>query len=196
MEIILELNRRFGRGYQIHLIHGPTDKTYDAEPLTLYEAGAYVGTLLEEMNQAFGTDYKPYQVLHTTAEGLEVNAKSDLASARMLYDIKNERYEYSTPATADFKKAVIDGEEQYLLSGRGTVLTTYFCWQDDGNQKAKEAMLRYCQYIAAHGFKGGATRAFDELERRDKDHAVDWIRQTYARHVHDDAALIRFVLNC
>lgn len=195
MEILLDLNRRLGTGYQIRIMHGVLDKTFDEEPLTLYEAGAYAGTLLEEVNEAFGTKYKPYQVVHTTLEGLEANAKRDLASARMLQDIKSEKYAYCTPAKEDFRKTIINGKEDYLLSGRGVVLTTYFCWTDDKNEKARSALLRYCQYIATRGFKGGATKAMQALGGLDKDRAVDWIRQTYARYVDDDATLIAFLMN-
>lgn len=194
MEIFLELNQRLGTGYQIRMMHGPMDKVYDREPLTLYEAGSYAGTLLEKANKELHTHYEPHRVLRVTNEGLEANAGRDLASAKVLRDIENEQFQYSTPGGQDFKKSVIDGEEQYLMSGRGTVMVIYFCWLDDKNQLARAALKRYCEYIAAHGFKGGAMRALSELDELDKDRAVEWIRRTYARYVHDDAALIGYIM--
>ena len=89
---------------------------------------------------------------------------------------------------------MVDGEEEFLLSGRGIVLVSYFSWLDDKNQKAREVMRRYCRYISAHGYKGGSAKALAELDGLSKDDGMAWIRRTYARHVHDDAALIQFVM--
>lgn len=195
MEIYLELNQRHGRGFQLRLVHGPMNKVFDEEPWTMYEAGACAGTLLDMMNKELGTDYKPHQVLRVTGEAVEVNSKAgDFGAARMLQDAKSGRYELSTPAGQDIKKGVVDGEEQVLLSGRGTVLLCYFMWRDDKTPKARETLRRYCEYIAVHGFRGGATKALAELDGLDKDRAMEWIRRTYARHVRDDAAMIHYVL--
>lgn len=194
MEIYLELNRRFGRGFQVRITHGPMDKTYDHGPLDMYTAGAYAGTLLEMVNKEMGADYKPHQVLRVTNEALEVNAKTDFAAARMLQDQKHGKYALSTPGGRDFKRQVIDGEEQYLLSGRGVVLFCCSTWRDEGNQRARDALRRYCEYICAHGCKGGASKALAELDALDQDGAAEWIRRTYACHVHDDGALIAYVM--
>lgn len=194
MEILLELNQKFGSGFQIRFINGPVNMVYDKEPLTIYEAGAGAAELVEQTNKATGTNYKPWEVLRVTNDALEANASKDFGSAKMLRDVQTGQYKYSTPAATDFQETVIDGEEQVLLTGRGTVLTTYACWKDDGNARAREALMRYCQYIASHGRGGGATRAFEELDALETDRAVEWIRQTYARHVHDDAGLIQYVL--
>ncbi|NCE63599.1 hypothetical protein D1159_03155 [Pseudoflavonifractor sp. 524-17] len=195
MEIYMELNRRHGRGFQLRVVYGPMNKVYDKEPWTMYEAGAAAGTLLEILNKELGASYQTHQVLRVTQEALEVNSKAgDFAAVRMMHDINSGEYELSTPDTTDCTKVVIDGKEEIAFTGRGTVLITYFTWLDDKNQKAREALQRYCEYIAAHGFKGGATKALAELDSLNKDHAVEWIRKTYARHVHDDEALIQFVM--
>lgn len=194
MEIYLELNQKFGHGFQVHIVHGPLNKTYDEEALDMYTAGAYAGTLLEAVNKEMGTSYEPHQAIRVTKEALEDNAKTDFAAARTLQDIRSEKYELSTPGEWDCKTAVIDGKKEMVFSGRGTVLITYFSWRDDKMPKAREALERYCQYIAAHGYKGGASKALAELDRLGTDAAVEWIRKTYARHVHDDEALIAYVM--
>lgn len=195
MEIYMELNQRFGRGFQLRVLHGPMDKVYDTEPWTMSEAGAHAGLLLEMINKELGTKYQPHQVLRVTNEAMEVNAKyGDFSSARMLQDIQSKKFELSTPFTQDFRKDVIDGEEQILLTGRGVVIFSCFTWKKENNQKAKEAMRRYCEYIAVHGFKGGAKKALAEVERLEDAAAVEWIRKTYARHVHDDKGLIQYVM--
>lgn len=195
MEIYLELNRRYGRGFQLRVVHGPMSKVYDKKPWTMYEVGAAAGMLLEILNKELGTSYQIHQVLQVTQEALEINSKDgDFAAWRMLHDINSGKYELSTPAATDCRKVVIDGKEEIAFTGRGTVLVTYFCWVDDQLPKAREALRRYCEYIAVHGFKGGAAKALAELEALDKDHAVEWIKRTYARYVHDDGALIQFVM--
>lgn len=195
MEIYLELNRRFGTGYQIRIVHGPMNKVYDKEPLTMYEAGACTETLLAELNKTLGTNYKAHQVIRATNEALEANARYDLASAKFLQDIKSQKYELSTPDKADYMKKVIDGEEEVCFTGRGVVKMAYFLWTDEKNPRARESLKRYCQYISAHGYKGGAKKALAALDQEDKDGAMEWIHKTYARHVHDDAGLIQFLLH-
>lgn len=194
MEIRLELNQRHGRGFQVRLVHGPVNKVYDQEPMNLYQAGAYADKLLEELNQELGTDYKPQQVFRVPGDALEANAGTDFTAARMLQDIKSGAFELSVPAGPDVTEMVLDGKKELMLSGRGVVLFYYSAWKDDGNEKALVGLRRYCEYIAAHGYRDGATKALAELKGLDKDDAAEWIRRTYARHVHDDKALMQYVI--
>lgn len=62
------------------------------------------------------------------------------------------------------------------------------------NGQAREGLRRYCEYICAHGRKGGATKALLDLDGLEHEEAVAWIKRTYVRHVQDDAALVRYVL--
>ena len=87
-----------------------------------------------------------------------------------------------------------DGKKELMLSGRGVVLFYYSAWKEDGNGKALDGLRRYCEYIAAHGYRGGATKALSELKRMGKDDAAEWIRRTYARHVQDDKSLMQYVI--
>lgn len=61
-------------------------------------------------------------------------------------------------------------------------------------KEAREALRRYCEYICAHGFRGGAAKALLELEGLEREEGTAWIKRTYARHVQDDAALVQYVL--
>ena len=54
MEIYMELNQRYGQGFQLRVVHGPMNKVYGAEPWTMYEAGVCAGTLLEMLNKDLG----------------------------------------------------------------------------------------------------------------------------------------------
>lgn len=159
MEIRMELNQRYGRGFQLRLVHGPMNKVYDKEPMNLYQAGACAAKLLEELNQELGTDYKPQQVFRVPGDALEANAGADFAAARMLQDIKSGTFDLSVPAGPDVKEMMLDGKKELMLSGRGVVLFYYSAWKEDGNEKALDGLRRYCEYIAAHGYRGGATKA-------------------------------------
>lgn len=194
MEIRLELNERAGRGFQVHLIHGPVDKLFDGDPLPLHEAVICALELLDAVNEAQGTDYTPNQVVRVPADALKGNAKTDFSAACLLQDIGTQRYELSTPAGQDVAEMVVDGERQPVISGRGVVLMAWAAWQEDCMPKAKDALRRYCEYISAHGHQGGASKAMAALIEMDMDHGDQWIKQTYARHVRDAVALMRYVL--
>lgn len=194
MEIRFEINQRHGRGFQLRLAHGPVNKIYDQEPMNLYQAGACASKLLDELNQELGTDFKPQQIFRVPGEALEANAGTDFAAARMLQDIKSGTFDLSVPAGPDVKEMLVGGKKELMLSGRGVVLFYYSAWKEGGNEKALEGLRRYCEYISAHGFRGGTTKALAELKSMGKDDAAAWIRRTYARHVHDDEALMQYVI--
>lgn len=195
MEIRMELNQRHGHGFQIRLVHGPVNKVYDDEALNMYEAGAYAQMLLELANEELGTAYELHQVVRVPQDALEANAKTDLAAARMLQDIRSKSFNLSFPADPEMKTMEINGKEEMMLSARGVVLFFYAAWKEDGNEKAHYGLRRYCEYIAAHGFKGGASKALEELESLEKkDEAVEWIRRTYARHVGDNNSLMEYLV--
>lgn len=194
MEIHLELNQRFGQGFQLRLLHGPMNKLYDNEPLTMYEAQAYAGALLDEMNRELGTGYKADQVVRVPKGALYGNAKTDFAAARVLQDIQTQKYTLSVPAGPDVLERVVDGENQPVFSGRGVILMAWIAWKEDGMPQARDAMRRYCEYISAHGYRGGASKAVVELETMETDRGARWVKQTYARHVQDSVSLLRYVL--
>ena len=156
MVIRIETNQRYGQRFQIHIIDGPLNKIFDEYPLDLHSAVSYARELLNTINRERGTSYEIGEVLQTSISDLEANAKEDFVAARFLDDVKSEKYEPSTPGGADIKKSVIDGKEEYVLSGRGVVLFCLSSWKKDKNEKAKGVLRRYCEYICAHGRKGGA----------------------------------------
>lgn len=195
MEIRFELNQRHGRGFQLRLTHGPLDKLYDEEPLNLYQAGASAATLLEAVNKEMGTDYKPEQVWRVANDALEPNAKlGDFGAARMLQDIKSGQYELSIPAQVDVTMMDVDGQEEAMLSARGVALFCYLTWMDEHNEKARATVRRFCEYIAAHGYKGGAAKALAELDALGKDDGAMWLKRAYARYVQDGNSCITYMM--
>lgn len=195
MQIRFELNQRHGRGFQLRVINGPLDKLYDEEPLNMYEAGAYAAALLEAINKEMGTDYKPEQVCRVANDALEPNAKlGDFGAARMLQDIKSGQYDLSVPDQPDVTTMEIDGQEEAMLSGRGVVLFCYLTWLDEHNEGARGVLRRFCEYIAAHGYKGGAAKSLAELDALGKDDGVMWIKRAYARYAKDNNSCIQYVM--
>lgn len=194
MEIRMELNERHGHGFQIRLVRGPVNKVYDNEPLNLYEAGAYANTLLEMVNKELGTAYTLNQVVKVPEDALTANASTDFGAARMLQDIRSKTFALSTPAQQDMKMMEVDGQEEAMLSARGVVLFYLSAWKLDGNEKAHDGLRGYCEYIAAHGCKGGASKLLEELDGLDKGEDAAWIRRTFAQYVQDQTALMQYVL--
>lgn len=194
MKIRIEANETCGRGFQLHLMAGPVDALFDKDPLDLHSAIICANALLEALNREQGTQFRLEEVLLIAGDGLEQRVREDINAARMLEDIQSKQFAFSTPAQEDFRETEINGEKGYVLSGRGAVLTLYFCWKDEKSQKAREGLRRYCEYICAHGRGGGAEKALLELDGLEQAEAVDWIKQTHARHIQDDASMMQYVL--
>lgn len=191
MLIRIEANQRHGRGFQIHLMDGPLDKLYDESPLDFSTAVSYAGMLLDMINQQQGTNYEIGKVLQVSTGDLETGARQDIGAARVLHDAMSEGYRLSTLPGPDVRK---DENGEYLISARGVVLLCLSSWKTDKNEKAWSCLRRYCEYISAHGRKGGATKALLELDGLSREDGVRWIKKTYARHVRDDISLVNYVM--
>lgn len=194
MQVTLEKNLRHGRGFQIHYTDGPLDKTFDDDPLDFYSAVSLAGELVRAANTERGTNYNPGKVIRADKGALASNAKSDFGAARILQDIQSGAFDLSTPGGVDVGKAVIDGREEVVLSGRGVVRLLLSAWKTDKNERAREGLRRYCEYICLHGCRGGAAKALAKLDGLSREDAITWIKKTYARFVRDDADLVRYVL--
>ncbi len=55
----LEPNEKHGQGFQIHIVSGPMDWTYDKGPLTSGEAAACVRELVQDFNKEFALSTSP-----------------------------------------------------------------------------------------------------------------------------------------
>lgn len=94
----------------------------------------------------------------------------------------------------DYRTAIVDGKEELVLSGRGVILFAYSAWMDDRMTRARDVLVRYCQYLAMHRYNGGATKALAELDALDKNDGAEWIRKTYARYISSDTSVIGYVM--
>ena len=94
----------------------------------------------------------------------------------------------------DIQEMMLNGKQEMMLSARGVLLFCLSAWKLDGNEKAHDALRRYCQYISAHGYRGGASKALMELDSLGKGEDAAWIKHTFARFVTDQSVLMEQVL--
>lgn len=170
MDIQIEPNQRFGYGFQIRAIEGPASEVYDDEPLTMAEA-------LQTLDDAMGREPSRVTVRHIGDQGTPSGPEVIVFQP-----------------TPDVQEAVVDGEKQPVVSARGVILLAWAGWKKNRQEQSRDAMRRYCEYISAHGYRGGASKAMAELEAMSFNHGAKWIRRTFAKHVRDGVALIRYVL--
>lgn len=188
MIVKLELNQKYGKGYQVRMTCGLVDKAYDKEPLNLYEAAQYATTAIEIYNKQFKTEYKPEEVIRITGEALQENKGYDLGSAQMIKDIESHTFDLVRPEpTADIR---YDENGEMYFSARGLLLFTYITWKEEKKEPAKKFLMKYCQLLASHKYGKGATQIFNEMDKLNKDSGCEWIRQTYAKYVHDDMEIM------
>ena len=95
----------------------------------------------------------------------------------------------------DMKEMMLDGKPETMLSAQGVVLFHLSAWKVDGNEKVHNGLHRYCEYIALHGYRGGASAALAELDGMEREKAIAWVKRTFARYVQDQAALIHYMMD-
>lgn len=197
MKIILEKNENYGRGYQVHLLHGPVDSVMDLEPYTLYDATQGAQVTVDEINKRTGTSYKLHEVLHINGEAIEANKDTDLASARFARDIQTGKGEYVTQRenTADVMRQEVDGKEEVLLSGRGVMLYAWLGWSDEKNAKSKEILRQYCNLLAMRGYGKGASKILEEALRQGKEEGLAWVRETYGKYIRNGSEIMDMMQN-
>lgn len=194
MEILLELNQKYGTGYQVHLLHGPVDSVMDVEPFTLYDAAQGAQIAVDEINKAMQTEYKLWECMKITDEALQANKSRDFASAQFLRDIKSGAYKLVRPnPRPDVMKQEVDGEEEILFTARGVVLMAFLLWVDEKNAKSKLFLQRYCNLIAMRGYGKGASKILAEVLAMGKDEGVEWVRDTYDKYIRDDMEAIQIM---
>lgn len=94
----------------------------------------------------------------------------------------------------DVQEMMLGGKPEMMLSARGVVLMCLSSWKLDKNEKAHDVLRRYCEYVAAHGYRGGASKALTELDSLGKGEDSEWIKRTFAQFVTDQNALMGYVL--
>lgn len=170
MDIQIEPNQRFGYGFQVRFMDGPACKVYDDEPLTMLEA-------MQTLDEVMGREPNKATVHPVDPQGVPSGPEVVVFQSK-----------------PDIREATADSKKQLVISARGVILTAWAAWKKDGSEKSKDVMRRYCEYISAHGYRGGASKAMAELEAMSFNHGAKWIKQTFVQCVWDGVELIRCVL--
>lgn len=87
---------------------------------------------------------------------------------------------------------IINGERH--VSGVGVVLMALHGWRTDHKEPCKEALRRYCQYLAMHGYGKGSKSIWAALACMPDQQAAKWIENTFKRFVSDPVAAVEYVL--
>jgi len=95
----------------------------------------------------------------------------------------------------EWTKGKVDGEEEILLTASGVLILSSLAWTQDGLPKGREAMQRFCNYLARHEYKGTASSIYDDLMRMDTDQAVQWLRVTCREWVLDEKELFNIAFD-
>lgn len=170
MDLQIEPNQRFGQGFQIRAIDGPASEVYDDEPLTMLEA-------LRTLDEVMGLE--PSKVTLRPADPLGTPSGPEVVVFQQ---------------QPDLRETVVDGEKQPVVSARCVILLAWAGWKKNHLEQSRDAMRRYCEYISAHGYRGGASKAMAELDTMSFNHGAQWVKRTFAKYVRDSVALIRYVL--
>ncbi len=91
-------------------------------------------------------------------------------------------------------KHVMEHNVETYVSATGVVLMALNGWRTDQKSKCREALTRYCQYLAMHGYGKGSKAIWNALEKMDGPHATEWVESTFERLVSDKIAAVEYVL--
>jgi len=94
----------------------------------------------------------------------------------------------------DYTTAIIDGQEELLLSAKGLLGFIYTSWVADHMPRAKEALQRYCRYLSTHGYKGSAESIYRELLSHEDQVGIEWLRYTCMEYVLDETDMVKFIM--
>lgn len=169
MKILLELNEKYKKGFQVHCIASKEDgdpddleQVIDFNPYSLWKAKLMAAKALEVCNTKLGTHYELKNVIEATKEAVRVNARNDINSARLFREF-----------------AKLAREEQNTFEEDREKLVDYICgafvvWNDELDVKAESELKRFCEYIASES-GGSADKLYYELSGMPVDDAVRWI---------------------
>lgn len=83
---------------------------------------------------------------------------------------------------------------EHHVSTVGVILMALHGWQIEHKEPCREALRRYCQYLAMHGYGAGSTAIWAHLAGLNNQGATRWIKSTFSRFVVDPVAAVEYVL--
>lgn len=87
---------------------------------------------------------------------------------------------------------IVNGE--HYVSTVGVVLLTLHGWRTERKEPCQNALRRYCEYLAMHGYGAGSTTIWEHLAGMGDREATRWIENTFKRFVADPVAAVEYVL--
>ncbi|MFI8709841.1 hypothetical protein ACIGHG_22945 [Bacillus sp. NPDC077411] len=154
-----------------------------SEAVTIEEAGVGIHTILDSFEkEGIKKDYKT-AVRFMTGEP-QLNAPN--VTMRRL---KKKQTVVSSDNNSDF----INQNGEYLLSARGVLIFSYLSMVDEQLPKAIQFMNKYYRTLAARGYGKSAAGIKKEVNRMDKDQAVNWLKQTFDKYLGNGDEVIRIM---
>ena len=86
----------------------------------------------------------------------------------------------------------INGEQ--CVPPVGVILLALHGWRTGRKEPCQNALRRYCEYLAMHGYGAGSTAIWEHLAGMDDREAARWIENTFKRLVADPVAAVEYVL--
>ena len=193
MKILLELNKKYNTGFQIHCIASEEDgdpadmdEVIDYDPFSLWKARMLAEKALEISNKKLGTSFSIDEVLSTTMEGLRVNARNDLNSARLFEKVRDSIRNGDATFEEDAAEAI-----QYLSDA-------FKIWDEELDEVAEEELYRFCEYVSMNlDDEAGSKQLFHELTGLPVDDAISWISEKATRvfeETHDVFSMMGYVI--
>lgn len=87
---------------------------------------------------------------------------------------------------------IINGERH--VSAVGVILMALHGWRVGHKEPCREALRRYCQHLAMHGYGAGSTAIYAALSGMSDGQAERWIENTFMRFAADPVAAVEYVL--
>ena len=76
-------------------------------------------------------------------------------------------------------KHMMERHEETYLSPTGVILFALHGWRKDHKQECREALERYCQYLAMHGYGQGSKAIWRVLKVMDDQQVAEWVERTF-----------------
>lgn len=201
MKIVIEKNAAKGIGYQIVLQDDPFYKVYQegAELMDLQKACGFARFLLDEYNQAHGTDYAPENTIGIDEEAFEANARRDVNAARGWKEIKQGKLQdlsYSPMDAEEIYRSQTKVERGGMKNGAQqmkinitpeglflTILQVVIEHPSDVDVALYSKIVDgFCRLIASRGYGKGAAQIRTDIDRMDKNQAITWAHYTIAQY--------------
>ena len=176
MKAYIEVNQKFGEGYQIRLVANEEDgleadfeQVWDVRPYELFGAVRRAKKMVEVLDRRLGTTHDLRDVVEIDRDAVMENAKRDITSARAYNTMQDRELAFEAELFESVEKQVI-----------------YFYQMMRDDDDALRAVIRFCGYLADHGYHYSQEHTFAELSQLPQDRAEEWISDRFAKYVKNE----------